>query len=317
MSPRRTHAVVASAAVLLIAGGCASPRDLRHARAERDAFAAQARRNQVNAHKARAEAHVYRAQLEAADRDARAKDAAIADLTGEMIDLQSDLDRANAAYDAAERDAKNPLPADLASNLRSFAAANADLLAFDAEAGVMRLQSDVTFAPGSAELTKEAVEALKKLAGILNARPARELDLMVAGHTDAKPVSRTRTIKDGHKDNWYLSSHRAIAVGEELRVAGVAGERVAVVGYADQRPAATNVTADGRAMNRRVELVLLPALPGGGSSFATEKPEAAGGAFDWLFSDGTEKPAKSLKTVAPAEPARPTASMPRDLVFEK
>ena len=316
MSPRRTHAL-AAAAVLLVAGGCASQKDLRQAKAERDVFAAQAARNRSNAHKARAEADVYRAQLEAADRDARAKDEAIADLTGEMIDLQADLDRANAAYDAAERDAKNPLPADLASNLRSFAAANSDLLAFDADAGLVRLKGDVTFAPGSAELTKEAVAALKKLAGILNARPARDLDLMVAGHTDAKPVSRTRTIKDGHKDNWYLSSHRAIAVGEELRVAGVAGERVAVVGYADQRPAATNATADGRAMNRRVELVLLPALPGGGSRFATEKPEASGGAFDWLFSDSGEKPAKPLKAVAPAEPTRPTASMPRDFVFEK
>jgi chemotaxis protein MotB len=81
---------------------------------------------------------------------------------------------------------------------------------------------------------------------------------MVAGHTDATPISRSSTIQAGHKDNWFLSSHRAIAVGETLRDNHVHPRRLAMVGYADQRPVASNATDSGRAANRRVEVLVLP-----------------------------------------------------------
>jgi chemotaxis protein MotB len=81
---------------------------------------------------------------------------------------------------------------------------------------------------------------------------------MVAGHTDSTRVSRPETIQAGHKDNWYLSAHRAIAVAEELQKQGVNGQRLGVIGYADKRPVAGNDTAAGRAQNRRVEVLILP-----------------------------------------------------------
>ena len=81
---------------------------------------------------------------------------------------------------------------------------------------------------------------------------------MVAGHTDAMPVNRAETIKQGHRDNWYLSAHRAISVGKALQKSQVSAFRLAMVGYADQRPLASNATEDGRAKNRRVELLILP-----------------------------------------------------------
>jgi chemotaxis protein MotB len=81
---------------------------------------------------------------------------------------------------------------------------------------------------------------------------------MVAGHTDAVAVNRPETIKAGHKDNWYLSAHRAIAVGKALQKNQVSAFRLSMVGYADQRPLASNATEDGRAKNRRVELLILP-----------------------------------------------------------
>jgi chemotaxis protein MotB len=81
---------------------------------------------------------------------------------------------------------------------------------------------------------------------------------MVAGHTDATPVQRANTIKAGHVDNWYLSAHRAIAVGKCLQHCKVSPGRLAMVGYADQHPVASNITEAGRAKNRRVELLIMP-----------------------------------------------------------
>ena len=66
------------------------------------------------------------------------------------------------------------------------------------------------------------------------------------------------TINAGHKDNWYLSSHRAISVSNELQKNGVNPARIGVVGYADQRPVMANSSAAGQQQNRRVEVLILP-----------------------------------------------------------
>jgi len=116
----------------------------------------------------------------------------------------------------------------------------------------------VSFAPGSVELTPKAKEVVGHLAQILNNGGVSAYELMVAGHTDATPVQRAGTIKAGHLDNWYLSAHRAISVGKALQKHEASPSRLAMVGYADQRPVASNATEDGRAKNRRVELLILP-----------------------------------------------------------
>src|SRR5690606_38221746 len=95
-------------------------------------------------------------------------------------------------------------------------------------------------------------------AKILNDESVQPYELMIAGHTDNLRVVRKATIQAGHKDNWYLSAHRAIAVGQELAKHKVASQRMAMVGYADQRPVAPNTTEDGRRQNRRVEILILP-----------------------------------------------------------
>ena len=101
-----------------------------------------------------------------------------------------------------------------------------------------------------------------------NSPAASGYELMVAGHTDSTRVSRPETIAAGHKDNWYLSAHRAIAVGGELQSQRVNAQRLAVVGYADQRPVASNSSDSGRAQNRRVEVLILPTTVRGGAAVA-------------------------------------------------
>ena len=246
-------------AFAFVAGGCATNHDHRAALAERDAFADQAKKFEAVAYSARAEAQVYKAQLQAKQRDDGSKDGTIAALQKRNRALETQLDSVNGEFQVFKENANRPLPSHLEGELENFARNNPELLSYDREAGVIRFASDVTFGPGSAELTGNAAQAAKSLAGILNGSSAREFDLMVTGHTDNKPVTKSETIRKGHKDNWYLSSHRAIAVGEALRDAGVNATRIAVVGYADQRPAATNTTANGRATNRRVEVVIVPA----------------------------------------------------------
>jgi len=122
----------------------------------------------------------------------------------------------------------------------------------------VKFKSDVTFAPGSADVTPKAKDVIGRFASILNSPAASSYELIVAGHTDNTNVINPQTKQAGHKDNWYLSAHRAIAVGEELQAHRVASQRMGVTGYADQRPIASNASESGKAQNRRVEVLILP-----------------------------------------------------------
>ena len=74
----------------------------------------------------------------------------------------------------------------------------------------------------------------------------------VVGHTDADPIRRTRNL---WTDNLDLSSNRAMAVTRYLVTQGVSLQRIETVGMADSRPVASNGTSDGKAKNRRVEIL--------------------------------------------------------------
>jgi len=242
---------VAAFGVSLGLTGCVSSNQYKKVQAERNQL-------QQEIETARAEAQDYQNQLGAITEASAGKDEEITALSGQNSDLQAQLDQINQQYAEALERANSPLPAALASELTEFASKNADVLEFDASRGMVKFKSDVSFAPGSVELTPKAKEVVGHLAQILNNGGVSAYELMVAGHTDATPVQRAGTIKAGHLDNWYLSAHRAISVGKALQKHEVSPSRLAMVGYADQRPVASNATEDGRAKNRRVELLILP-----------------------------------------------------------
>ena len=101
---------------------------------------------------------------------------------------------------------------------RSSPARIPDLVDFDSARGVVKFKSDVTFATGSAEVTPKAQEVITRFAQILNSAAASNYELMVVGHTDNQRVDELRgRLPSGHKDNWYLSAHRAISVSETLQ----------------------------------------------------------------------------------------------------
>jgi chemotaxis protein MotB len=117
---------------------------------------------------------------------------------------------------------------------------------------VVELPEGVLFDSGRSELKPEGQETLRQVAAILRDIPEREFQ--VAGHTDNIPI---RGRADG---NWQLSTQRAVTVTLFLSQNQVPTSRISAVGYADTQPVTSNDTPEGRAQNRRIEIVLVPRL---------------------------------------------------------
>lgn len=110
------------------------------------------------------------------------------------------------------------------------------------------------FASGSSRLNAGATNVLDKVSRVLNDH--QNIDVIVEGHTDNVPVSSNSV-----QDNWELSTMRAAAVVRQLvNDFGVDPFRLTAAGRADNDPRGDNSTAEGRAMNRRTEIVITPAL---------------------------------------------------------
>lgn len=255
------HLIFSVAAVGLLLTGCVSQEKYNALKLERDGLLAQFQDADSRASAAARERDAYKDTLDKLGANGNNLQALVTNLTSQNATLQAQLDEINRKYaDALSRPASmgSPLPQALTNELTAFAAANPDLVEFDAARGIVKFKSDVTFATGDAELTAKAKDVINRFAVILNSPSASGYELLVAGHTDNTPVVNPATKAKGHKDNWYLSSHRAISVAAELIGQRVSPQRIGAVGYADQRPAASNATEAGKAANRRVEVLILP-----------------------------------------------------------
>lgn len=146
-----------------------------------------------------------------------------------------------------------PLPADTVPPLAgvpegTIAFEMHEYLASGGTEGVKRwVIDDLTFAPASAALPGRSIPTLDALATVMKAHP--EARLLVEGHTDdsGPPGGNAR-----------LSEARASAVKSALVGRGVGAERVDVAGIGADRPIASNDTPEGRAKNRRTEVILTP-----------------------------------------------------------
>ena len=114
----------------------------------------------------------------------------------------------------------------------------------------------ILFDSGKAELTSAGVKVLQQIGDILNS--AVDKNIQVEGHTDNVPISGSLTTKSPR--NWELSTARATTVLHFLQdKVGVSGERLSAVGYGEYQPISSNATAEGRAENRRIQIVLTAA----------------------------------------------------------
>jgi chemotaxis protein MotB len=121
---------------------------------------------------------------------------------------------------------------------------------------VINLTSEVLFNSGSSNIKPGGRKVLDLIATSLNAYPNRAIS--IEGHTDNVPIGKSLR----YVSNWDLSVARALAAVDHLqRHNQVAPERLRVVGHGEFKPVASNDTASGRQLNRRIEIRLL-AEPG-------------------------------------------------------
>ena len=142
------------------------------------------------------------------------------------------------------------LLSDLRASLHLEQQAALVTLSVDQRGIVIALDDHACFAPGQATVESGAGPMFSKVAGILARYPNR---ILLEGHTDSVPIHTAQ-----FRSNWELSTARSIAVLELMaRAGGLASDRFLIGGSADNTPVTSNQTEQGRAHNRRVEIVVL------------------------------------------------------------
>lgn len=118
---------------------------------------------------------------------------------------------------------------------------------------VITFLADILFDSGKAKIKQEAMPILDKVSVVLKEN-VPEFNVGIEGHTDNEPIKFS-----GWKSNWELSTARALSVLHYLMdEKGLSPERLSAVGYGEFRPVTFNDSAEGRRLNRRVEVVILP-----------------------------------------------------------
>lgn len=117
----------------------------------------------------------------------------------------------------------------------------------------IEINANVLFAPGRADLEPRSLAVLRAVAEKLKNEP---FNLEVTGHTDNVPISNS-----AFASNWELSAVRATSVVRLLADSGIAPARLSAIGREASQPVASNDTVEGRARNRRVELMILSGMP--------------------------------------------------------
>jgi chemotaxis protein MotB len=133
---------------------------------------------------------------------------------------------------------------------------NSDELTVEIKNGkvYVSLSNKLLFRSGSATVETKGLEALKVLAEVLLKN--QDIDVSVEGHTDNVPIQTTQ-----FRDNWDLSVIRATSIVRALTaIHGVSPLRVTASGKGEFMPRASNDTAEGKALNRRTEIILSPKL---------------------------------------------------------
>ncbi len=148
------------------------------------------------------------------------------------------------------------LPVELSTMLEDFAEKH-DMVTFDSSRGVIKFKSDLLFEKGSDKVGSSAIPAVKSLCGILYSEEAKELDVIIAGHTDDIPIMKPET-RAKHPTNWHLSAHRAIAVLNVMSSNNIESKRMSVRGFGEYRPFEENKpNKGGNPQNRRVEIYIV------------------------------------------------------------
>jgi chemotaxis protein MotB len=155
-----------------------------------------------------------------------------------------------AASDQSEMEKMAALKAELDDKLKSENLTASVKTSIDERGLVVRLNNAIFFDPGSAELRKDTEKTLLEIANTIS---VMNNYIRVEGHTDNIPMN-----SDVYRSNWDLSAARAATVVRLLTSqTKIPPERLIAVGYGEYRPIADNSTEEGRAKNRRIDIIVL------------------------------------------------------------
>jgi chemotaxis protein MotB len=145
---------------------------------------------------------------------------------------------------------------DLKDTLRAEQNTGVVTVSVDQRGVVIALDDKLCFLPGKADIEQAAIPMFVRVGDVLARHGNR---LLLEGHTDSMPIHNAQ-----FRSNWELSTARSIAVMELMEEkSGIPGQRFLIGGSADNAPVAKNDTEQGRAHNRRVEIVVIDAvIPG-------------------------------------------------------
>lgn len=118
---------------------------------------------------------------------------------------------------------------------------------------VLKLPAGVLFPSGKHTLSKDGETALTEVLGVLGA--FRDRRFVIAGHTDDRAIKTAK-----FADNWDLSTARAATIVRFMIEGGFDPKNLGAAGYGEFDPVADNATEEGRQLNRRIEIILVPDL---------------------------------------------------------
>ena len=118
----------------------------------------------------------------------------------------------------------------------------------------VNMVDSILFDSGKAEVKKGGLEILGKVISIL--KDVKDKSIRIEGHTDNVQISRA--LAQRYPTNWELSAARAINVARYLQDEGISPGQLSAAAYGEWKPVAENDTPEGRAKNRRIEIVLVP-----------------------------------------------------------
>jgi chemotaxis protein MotB len=153
----------------------------------------------------------------------------------------------------SQKDASNKLKKSISDALINFKGDEISVNIKDGKVYVS-LEEKLLFQSGSADVDPKGVLALIKLAGVITS--TKDIIIMIEGHTDNVPIKNSK-----FEDNWALSTGRALSIVRILvKTDGFDPKRIIASGRGEFYPVKSNETAEGRASNRRTEVILSPNL---------------------------------------------------------
>jgi len=185
------------------------------------------------------------------DAEIKVLEAQLDDLAREAGITKAELEELR--KEKAKRLAELQVYKDLFGQLKALVDAGTIQVEFRKGMLVVKLSSAILFDSGKTDLKEQGQTALGDLAKALKTVGGR--DFLVSGHTDNVPIKTAR-----FKSNWELSTARAVEVVKFLIEVGMDPNHIGAAGFGEHDPASDNSTEEGRAQNRRIEVVLLPKL---------------------------------------------------------